>query len=228
MTSAYHPRTNGAVERFNGEIGKILKRYCTEDKAKWELYIPQALLAIRIRLHTSTGFSPFYLLYGRQARIPGDVPLPNIDNEHLDNVGNRLNELETIPETTKKAKLALEQSREKMKKQFDKKVIPTRYQIGDSVLLRNEAAKKFEPTWFGPYMITHLYQNGVVRLADPRGTELDSRVHKDRLKMAIRPENQESSYQELKDRGWKWQKKQEPSKRPREGEHSPFKPGRMS
>jgi hypothetical protein len=216
MTSAYHPRTNGAVERFNGEIGKILKKYCTEDKHKWELYVPQAMLAIRIRLHNSTGYSPFYLVYGRQARIPGDLVLPNIDNEQLDNVGNRLNELQAIPEATKRAKLALERSREKMKRQFDKKVVSTNFKQGDSVLLRNEAAKKFETTWFGPYTITHLYQNGVVRLTDPKGNELDGRVHKDRLKIAITSDNEKTSYQDLKNRGWKWQKKHKVSTRPPE------------
>ena len=39
LTSAYHPRSNGAVERFNGFFGKMLTKFCNGHINKWDEYI---------------------------------------------------------------------------------------------------------------------------------------------------------------------------------------------
>jgi hypothetical protein len=38
----------------------------------WDLYLTQALVAARLHEHAVTGYSPFYLVYGTQPRLPGD------------------------------------------------------------------------------------------------------------------------------------------------------------
>ena len=66
VTSAYHPRTNGQVERFNYEIVSCLRRHCEQKPEEWPEWIPYVLLAYRTRIHTSTKFSPFELMFGRK------------------------------------------------------------------------------------------------------------------------------------------------------------------
>ena len=72
-TSAYHPQTDGLVERFNQTLKAMLKKTATEEGKDWDKLLPYLLFAYREVPHASTGFSPFELLYGRDVRGPLDV-----------------------------------------------------------------------------------------------------------------------------------------------------------
>lgn len=74
-TSSYHPQTNGLVERFNGVLVQALSHFCSDNQKDWDLYIPSVLFGYRTSPSAATGESPFYLLYGREARLPIDVSL---------------------------------------------------------------------------------------------------------------------------------------------------------
>ena len=47
FTSAYHPQTDGLVERFNGILARILSHYVEENQGNWDQIIPFALMAYR-------------------------------------------------------------------------------------------------------------------------------------------------------------------------------------
>ena len=69
-TTPYHPSCNGFVERFNGTLKTMLRRVSEEQPKMWDRFIPSLMFAYRESVQESTGFSPFQLLYGRQARGP--------------------------------------------------------------------------------------------------------------------------------------------------------------
>jgi len=71
-TTAYHPKGDGMVKRFNRTLLQLLRSY-TEKQEEWERYLPFVLFAYRTAIHTSTGVSPFELMFGRS---PIQNPLP--------------------------------------------------------------------------------------------------------------------------------------------------------
>lgn len=187
MTSAYHPRTNGVVERFNGTIGRMIAKYCHKHTNQWDLYVNSCLLAARVRLHHATGFSPFFLVYGTKAKLPGDITLPNIseDSEQLDHCGQRLEEINQIQRHRTAAIESLEAQRTKMKAMFDSKIkSKENINVGDFVLVRNESGKKFAVKWFGPVRVTAKLNKGTFEVCSLKGKRWPHRIHRDRLKLA--------------------------------------------
>ncbi len=55
ISSAYHPQSQGVLERFHQALKSLLRSYCVELDADWEEGLPWMLLAIR---EVSLGFSP--------------------------------------------------------------------------------------------------------------------------------------------------------------------------
>ncbi len=72
VSLAYHPQTNGLVERFNQTVQRSLLKMVQESEKKWENYLESVLFAYRTSKQASTKYSPFFLLYGREPRLPVD------------------------------------------------------------------------------------------------------------------------------------------------------------
>ena len=68
-TTAYHPQGDGLVERFNRSLLQLLWYY-VQSELDWERYLPLALYAYRTAKHSSTGVSPFQLMFGHQPKLP--------------------------------------------------------------------------------------------------------------------------------------------------------------
>ena len=66
VTSAYHPQTNGKVERFNALIPDTLRKFTAEDHMAWPIWIPFVLIAFRSKVHNTTKYTPFELMFGRK------------------------------------------------------------------------------------------------------------------------------------------------------------------
>ena len=72
-TSPYHPQTDGLVQRFNKTLKTMLRKTAVEEGKDWDRVLSYVLFAYREVPQSSTGFSPFELLYGRALRGPLDV-----------------------------------------------------------------------------------------------------------------------------------------------------------
>lgn len=72
-TTSYNPRHNGQVERFNHSLIAILKAVVNKYQTDWDQHINACQFIYRISTSTSTGFSPFLLVYGRQPKLPVDI-----------------------------------------------------------------------------------------------------------------------------------------------------------
>jgi transposase InsO family protein len=188
LTSAFHPRTNGALERFNGLFGGMLTKYVRGAVHKWDEFIEQSLFACRVRKHKATKHSPFYLVYGKEPKIPGDSCQPNIFDEknHADAVEQRARQLEELGQHRAAAIERARQNAEAMKESFVNKLAkdPETIKIGDLVLINIPNNTKFAPKWFGPFKVKSVAPFGTFQLEDMRGRTKEDLVHRDRLKLA--------------------------------------------
>ena len=74
-TSGYHPQTDGLVEKFNYTLIEMVSKCCEVANHDWDQYLPQLLFAYRSLVQESTRESPFFLLYGRDPRLPTETVL---------------------------------------------------------------------------------------------------------------------------------------------------------
>ena len=69
VSSAYHPQTNGLDERLNQTLQRALSKLVDEQN-DWDCFLPSVVFAYNTSRQSSTGFTPFELMYGRKAILP--------------------------------------------------------------------------------------------------------------------------------------------------------------
>ena len=71
-TPVYNPKSN-TVERFHRSMKRKLTAFIHEFDDEWDEALPATFLAIRTSVNRTTGYTPFYLKHGREARLPVDM-----------------------------------------------------------------------------------------------------------------------------------------------------------
>jgi hypothetical protein len=158
-TSAYHPQGNAQAERSNKELITMIEKYCLENP-DWDLQLPNALLAMRIRPSRRTGLSPYQIVFGENPRIPlimnfriGKEELPfNLDSEiELERyISGRSAEYQTRWELVRKRLQKYQSEQEKRE-----------YKAGDLVMARKHKRTKGTPRWIGPLIVLNNTAKGV-------------------------------------------------------------------
>ena len=80
-TTPYKPSTN-QVERFHRTLNSILAKTVSEHQKDWDMQLPFALAAYRATRHRSTGYTPNFLVLGRETRAPPDLIYGTPEDEH--------------------------------------------------------------------------------------------------------------------------------------------------
>ena len=82
-TTAYHPQSDGLVERFNRTLLDMLSKTVKAGGKDWDVRLTYLLFAYRSIVQPSTGESPFFLLYGRDPQLPTDMALSPPSVRHM-------------------------------------------------------------------------------------------------------------------------------------------------
>jgi len=141
---------------------------CVENNGKdWDQHLPYVLFAYRSSLQHSTGESPFYLLYGRDPRLPTDEALGIPIDQRTINIGDYKEQLsQRFSVAWKLAQEGINKAQERQKRFHDKLAKQPVLQIGDGVLVYNPSKKRgkhtnwLDPLWvhIGSYNFTQMGQ----------------------------------------------------------------------
>ena len=156
-STPYHPETNGLVERMNGTLKSMLRKFVHDAPKTWDKVLPYILFAYREVPEVSSGFSPFELIYGWPVR----GPLSLVKNSWLDNqsddisiVEHVINRRTKLAESTELAQQHLLESQSKMKTWYDQDARGQAYEEGEEVLvLLPTSSRSLEARWQGPFKI---------------------------------------------------------------------------
>ena len=151
-STPYHPEGNGQCERFNRTLHDLLRTLPPERKRKWPEHLKELCYAYNATPHTSTGYSPHYLMFGIDPKLPIDLLLPNVHEDQASNNGewltlhqNRLREAHQQAQSKLRAEAIFR------KKQFDRhrQVKPEEIPIGERVFTRShpQGRAKIQDKW---------------------------------------------------------------------------------
>ena len=158
-TTPYHPACNGLVERFNQTLKQILKRVCADRPTDWDRYLGPVLFAYRSAPHSSLGFSPFELIYGRQVRGPLEI-LKELWSGKPEDADVKLTYQyvvdlkERLESTLKAAHEELRKATSRYAGNYNAKAKKRKFVVGDKVLiLLPTDHNKLLLQWKGPFRI---------------------------------------------------------------------------
>jgi len=192
-TSIYHPAGNGRCEKSHTQINKIVAKLVQDRHKDWPLYVRAVEFAYNISRHETTGYSPFFLQHGREAKTAVDVVLPvpadaapQDSNEFADSLTERLRKaFEVVRETTGRQV-------ERMKRNYDSRVHSQSFSEGDYVYYWIPRAKlgryrKWCSFYQGPARVQkRLNAMNYIVQRTPRSKPL--LLHVDKLKLYTGPE----------------------------------------
>lgn len=164
-TTAYHPRTDGLVENFNRTLQRMMAKHAHTFGCDWDVHLQQLLFAYCTKPHDSNGEFPFYLLYGRDARVPTETALSQPRTPYQVDVEDYRLELTTgLAAGWEAARQEVQKSQARQKKHFDKKAKEPRHSVGGRVMvfMPHEAQgrkRKLALPYHGPYRILEVREN---------------------------------------------------------------------
>ena len=161
----------------------MIRRIIGIHKTNWNSMLFSALWAYRTSVKTSTGFTPFQLVYGLEAVLPIECESPSLKLaiELLPATSEeekRFLYLAQLDENRRNAAIANEAHAKRIKAQYDRSVTPRNFSEGDLVLVYDQAndklgAGKFVPMWHGPFIVKRKLAKGAYELIDFDGVPLD-------------------------------------------------------
>lgn len=171
LASVGYPQGNGQAEASNKTIFNNVKKNLEEKKGRWLEELPKVLWAQRTTKRSSTGESPYAMVFGTEAVIPTEIGLPTLRStvaeDEEENNQQLSRNLDLLEETRKAAQIRQAKYQLLAQGYYSKRISPRSFKPRDWVLGKNPSNQtKFQPNWEGPYEVIEALDKGSYTLKE--------------------------------------------------------------
>ena len=193
-TTVYKASTNGAVERLHRTMNAMLGKVVEYNQRNWDEFLPSVMAAYRASRHEATGYSPNYLMFGRENAAPLDVifdrPAEEKEySESYDEFAER--KVEIMRQAYQLVRDHLGVSAERAKHYYDLRVRPNRFRPGQWVYYYcprrfPRRSPKWQRMYTGPFLVVQVMGPVNVKLQSTQRSQ-PFVSHIDKLKLCLGP-----------------------------------------
>ena len=199
-TTPYNPQADGLVERSNRTLLSMLSIVVDEHPQTWESHLRAVCMAYNTSIQPTTGYSPFFLMFGRKARLPIDIMYGTGQADNF-SVDRFVNDVSVVLENAyHHVRNTMGFKQDRQKELYDRKRHGEFYQAGGLVWLHTPvvprgASRKLHRPWTGPYKIIKRLADVTYRIQNCNGHRRRRLVvHFDCLKPCRQDMRMEGSY----------------------------------
>lgn len=180
MSTPYRHQTVGAIERNHRTLNEYLRAYLKDDKTDWPEFVKYYSFCYNTSPNTAiNNFTPFELVFAKRNSIGNNFN----QNKHIDpiyNVDNYSKEVKyRLQLAYDRVRKCIEKCKIKNKSLYDTNINPIKIEIGDNVLVRDEARHKLDKIYNGPYKVIGLKSANVI-IEDQKSNKTFE-IHKNRI-----------------------------------------------
>ena len=165
-TTAYHPQSDGQVERANRTVRSMLTALVNEARDDWDNHSPYILFAYRASVHSTTKCTPNLLMLNHETNLPINLmdPLPE------EGPACKVRYVEWIKEASRYAfefaRKSILSSTDHHERLYNLNSCPAPFKLGDNVwwYYPPKAQSKFGRKWFGPYLVVQVIDDVRIKI----------------------------------------------------------------
>jgi len=172
LSTAMHAQSDGQSEREIQTLITALRSYVNEMGDDWDEYLPALELAFNSKVQASTGASPFYLVYGVDARLPIDCMMDEV-RPSIITVPAVADRKQRMKKAMDAARSKQELAQERQKRVADRHRRLLQLKEGDQVMLSTEGLRmrsgthKLTARYIGPFLVKGTINDNAVTLELP-------------------------------------------------------------
>jgi len=186
LLMAYHPQTDGQMERINQELEQYLRVFIDHRQEQWLDWLGTAEFTYNNKIHTATKILPFKANYGQDPRMVFEEKRKG-KYEVAEKFVKRMKKIQ------EEAKAALGKAQEEMKKFTNRRRREEEeYRVGDIVLLNTKDLKwqmkgrrseKLTERFVGPYKVKGIVSSNAIELELPKSIRIHPVVNMSRVQL---------------------------------------------
>ena len=174
-STTYHPQSNGMIERFNATFIPQIAKLQDRQNNNWDEFLAPVVFAYNTGCHSTTEYSPYELLFGREPKLPVDQPkslfIFNKPNDYYEQLQRSMKVIHSY------ARENMDRKQHQYKNRYDKQRPDPHYTINDRVLIRRHGMKnKLEPKFSTNPQVIIREEHPVYTVKDEI-TQHETRVH---------------------------------------------------